>query len=152
MAPETTRRTNEPLAVLCEKVPVETWLVVVALEKSQAGELNEVAVADVVFCQQSEVVVQLAAALGVATCVVDSTPSGRTFETRFVGHVGLGTNDGLDSLRLALAVEVEHAVHVPVVGDAERRLPVGNGRTHQFVETRCAVEHRKLGVNVEVCE
>ena len=69
-----------------------------------------------------------------------------------VGHVGLGADDRLDPLLVALLVELERAVHVAVIGHADRRLPVGDGLGDQLVEARRAVEHRELGVDVEVGE
>jgi hypothetical protein len=39
-----------------------------------------------------------------------------------------------------------------VVGDAERRLTVGDRLGDEIVEARRAVEHRELGVDVEVGE
>jgi hypothetical protein len=39
-----------------------------------------------------------------------------------------------------------------VVGDPEGGLAVGGGGGHQLVEARRAVEHRVLGVDVEVGE
>ena len=49
-------------------------------------------------------------------------------------------------------VEVEDAVHVAVVGDADRRLPVGRRLGHDVLDPRRAVEHRVLGVQVQVDE
>ena len=49
-------------------------------------------------------------------------------------------------------VEVEDPVHVAVVGDAERRLAVGDRRRDQVVDPGRAVEHRELGVGVQVGE
>ena len=59
---------------------------------------------------------------------------------------------GLTPCRSALLEEVEHPVHVAVVGDPERRLPVGRRLGDEIVEARRAVEHRELGVDVEVGE
>jgi hypothetical protein len=39
-----------------------------------------------------------------------------------------------------------------VIGDADRRLPVGNGLADQLVEARRTVEHRELGVDMEMAE
>ena len=89
---------DEALVVLREQLPVEARLVVVALEEGPAGELDQVAVADVVLGQQREVVVELLAALGVAAGVVDAAPAGRALAAVVVGHVGLGADDRLDAL------------------------------------------------------
>ena len=50
------------------------------------------------------------------------------------------------------AVEVEDAVHVPVVGDPDRGLAVGGGLGDDVRDARRAVEHRVLGVQVEMHE
>jgi hypothetical protein len=39
-----------------------------------------------------------------------------------------------------------------VIGHADRRLPVGDRLGHHLVEARRAVEHRELGVDVEMGE
>ena len=49
-------------------------------------------------------------------------------------------------------VEVEDPVHVAVVGDPERRLAVGDRRRDEVVDPGRAVEHRELGVGVQVGE
>ena len=66
-----------PVVVLLEQLPVHPGLVVVALEEREAGELDQVAVPDLVLGQQDEVVVELLAALGVAARVVDPAAAGR---------------------------------------------------------------------------
>ncbi len=49
-------------------------------------------------------------------------------------------------------VEVEDPVHVPVVGDPDRRLAVGHGGSDDLGDPGRAVEHRVLGVHVQVGE
>ena len=49
-------------------------------------------------------------------------------------------------------VHRQDAVHVAVVGDADRGLPVGGGRGHDVADPRRAVEHRVLGVQVQMDE
>ena len=65
-------------------------------------------------------------------------------------HVRLGTDDGFNSLLLTLTVEVEDPVHVAVIGNAKRGLTIGHRCRNKFIETRGAVEHGELGVNMEV--
>ena len=69
-----------------------------------------------------------------------------------VGHVGLGADDRLDALATALLVELQRSVHVAVIRDAHRRLPVGHGLRHQLVQAGRTVKHRELGVHMEVGE
>ena len=68
---------DQPVGVLLEQLPVHPGLVVVALHEGEAGQLDQVLVAGLVLGQQREVVVELLAALGVATGVVDPAPAGR---------------------------------------------------------------------------
>ncbi len=143
---------DEALVVALQQLPVQAGLVVVALEEGQAGQLDEVAVAGVALGQQGEVVVELAAALRVAPGVVHPAPAGRALRAVVVGHVGLGAEHRRDPLGLAGPVEVEDPVHVAVVRDADGRLPVGRRRRDQVLDPRRAVEHRVLGVDVEVGE
>ena len=143
---------DQAVGVLLEQLPVHPGLVVVALHEGQARQLDQVLVTGLVLGQQREVVVELLAALGVATGVVDPAPAGRSLAAVVVGHVGLGADDRLDPLLVALAVEVERAVHVAVIGDADRRLAVADGLGDELVESSRAVEHRELGVDVEVGE
>jgi hypothetical protein len=152
VATEAAGRGDEALVVLLEQLPVQTRLVVVALQKRPAGELDEVAVAGFVLGEQREVVVELAPALGVAARVVDAAAPGRAFAAMVVSHVGLGAEDRLDALLAALLVELECPVHVAVIGQPERRLPVGDRFGHEFVQAGGTVEHGELGVHVQVGE
>ncbi|CAB4582032.1 unannotated protein [freshwater metagenome] len=149
---ETTGGGDEALVMTFEKLPVHAGLVVVPLEERQAGQLDEVLVAGVVLGEQREVVVELPPAFGLASGVVHQSTPCRAFETGLVRQVGLGADDGFDPVRPTFLVEVEHAVHVSVVGHAEGRLSVLDRLGHQLVELRGAVEHRELGVNMQVRE
>ena len=116
---------DQTLGVLLEQLPVDAGLVVVALHERQARQLDQVLVAGLVLGQQGQVVVELGAALGVAARVVDAAPPRGALRAVIVGHVGLGADDRLDPLLVAFLVEVQRAVHVPVIGHADRRLSVG---------------------------
>ena len=143
---------DEPVVVLGEELPIQPGLVVVPLEERLARELDQVAVADLVLGQQGQVVVELLAPLRVTARVVDAAAARRALAAVVVGHVGLGADDRLDPLPPALLVELERPVHVAVIGDAESRLTVGDRPCHQLVEPGRSVEHRELGVDVEVGE
>jgi hypothetical protein len=69
-----------------------------------------------------------------------------------VGLVELGADDRLDSLLLGRLVEVEDPVHVAVIGDPHRRLTVGRGGGDHIGHPRRAIEHRELGVQMEMGE
>ena len=60
--------------------------------------------------------------------------------------------DGLDPLGLRLLVELNGPEHVAVVGHPDRGLTVLDGLRHHLVEARRPVQHRELGVDVEVGE
>ncbi len=143
---------DQPVVVLLEQVPVDARLVVVALEEGQAGQLDEVPIALVGLGQQGEVVVELLSALGLAAGVVDPAAPHRSLGPVLVRHVRLGADDRLHALLAALLVELEGAVHVAVIGDPDRRLAVTRRLRHEFVEPGSPVEHRELGVDVEVGE
>ena len=152
MATQTARGGNQALAVLGQYIPVDSGLVVVPLHEGPAGHLDQVPVAHVVLRQQGEVVHQLAAAIRLATRVVNSASSRRALETGVMGHVCLGAQNRLDPTVAAGPVEVQDPVHVPVVGDPERRLAVGHRSVHQLADPGCPVQHRELGMDVEVGE
>ncbi len=149
---EATSGGDQPLGVLLEQLPVHSGLVVVALHERQARQLDQVLVAGLVLGQQGEVVVELLAALGVATGVVDPSAPRGTLAAVIMGHVRLGADDRLDALLVALLVEVQRSVHVAVIGHPDGRHPVGDRLGHHLVQPRRPVEHRELGVDVEVGE
>ena len=97
-------------------------------------------------------VVELLAGLGVAAAVVDAAPAHRPLEARLGRLVGLDADDGLDPGLVGRLVEVEDAVHVAVVGDPDRRLAVRHRPGDDVGHPGRTVEHRELGVLVQVGE
>ena len=75
-----------------------------------------------------------------------------SLEARGVREVALHAEHGLDAGGLGRGVQLERAVHVPVVGDPDGRLPVGGGGGDDLADPRGPVEHRVLGVEVQVDE
>ena len=67
-----------------------------------------------------------------------------------VDEVGLEAEDRLDAVLLAGLVELDGAVHHPVVGEPERGLAERGGAGGQALDVRGAVEQRVLGVDVQV--
>ena len=59
---------------------------------------------------------------------------------------------GLMPAALAAVYSSQRAVHVAVVGDADGRLPVGGGGRDDFTDPRGPVEHRVLGVQMQMDE
>ena len=65
-------------------------------------------------------------------------------------HVCLSANDWLNTLLFALSIKIERSVHVAVIGHAQRGLTIGYGCCNQLVKSRCAIQHRKLGMDMQV--
>ena len=135
-----------------QELPVDTGLVVVTLEVGGRGELDEVPVALRGLGEDGQVVVELLASLALAARVVDAAPANRALVTGLRGHVGLGADDRRDAAFAALLVEVEDAVHVAVIGDRQSGLAVGHRGSDQVADPGRPVEHRVLGVGVQVDE
>ncbi len=147
---QATRGRDQALVMLREQFPVQSGLVVVALEVRGGGQLHQVAVALDRLGQKGEVVVELLAALDIAAGVVHPAPAHWALVARLARHVGLRADDGHDVLGPARLVEVQDPVHVPVVGDPERGLPVGCRGRYQIFDPRRTVEHGELGVGVQM--
>ena len=124
----------------------------VTLEERKAGQLDEVAVALIGFCQKSQVVVLLLTAFVRTAVVVHFSATRNAFCAVIKRHVGLGADNGFDALLLALFVEVDDSIHVAVVGNSQCRLAILHGFRDQFIEARCSVEHGEFGVNMQVCK
>ena len=151
-APQTAGGGDHTGVVSLEELPVQPGAVVVALQEGGAGELHQVAVALGGLGQQGQVVVELLALLALSPGVVYAPPAHGALVAGLGRHVGLHPDHGGDVLLPAGLVEVEDPVHVPVVGDAHRRLAVGLGRGHDVGHPGGPVEHGELGVGVEVGE
>ena len=122
-----------------QEIEVHAGLVVVTLEERLGGELHQVVVADVVLGEQDHV-------------VADVLAPGRPVEAGPWRDIGLDADDRLD-LGLGRSLhEVDHAIHDTVVGDRHSRLAVGRSRLDDFVHPGRAIEHRELGVQMQMCE
>jgi len=152
MSSEATARRDEPVAVSREQLPVHSGLVIEPFEKREAREFDEIAITARVLCEQGQVVIHLPTVLGVAAGVIDASASTRTLASAFVRHVRLGADDRRDAVSATLAVEIQHSVHVSVIGDAERGLTIASSRLHQFVQAGGPVQHGILRVDVKVGE
>ncbi len=136
---EAAGRADEPLVVLLEQLEVDARLLEEPVEVRVRRHLDQVAVPLRALGQQREVVdVVLVAAGPVVAARRD--------------HVGLGADDRGQVGVARGPVEVEDAVHVAVVGDADRRLAVGGRRGHHLGDAGRTVEHREFRVQVEVHE
>ena len=136
---EAAGRRGDALVVTLEQLPVAARLVVVAVEVRAARDLDEVAVALVGLGEHREVEDLVLGAL-------------RPVEARRVGEVALHAEHRLDAGVARGRVHRERAVHVPVVGDADRGLAVGGDRRDDVADPRRTVEHRVLGVQMQMDE
>ena len=138
-AAEASGRRGDALVVALEQLPVAAGLVVVAVEVRGARDLDEVAVALVRLGEHREVEDLVLGPL-------------RPVEARRVGEVALHAEHRLDA-RVARRLYIgSDAVHVAVVGDADRGLTVGRDGRDDLADPRRTVEHRVLGVEVQVDE
>ena len=152
MATEAPGGCDDALGVALQQLPIEARLVVVPLHVGATGQLDEVLVAGVVLGDEGEVVVELGAGVGVTPGIVDPAPPGRALVATVVGHVGLEADDRLHVSLATLPIEIQNAVHVAVIGDAQRRLAIGGRRGDELAEASSTVEHRELGVDMQVGE
>ena len=143
---------DETVVIALQQLPVDARLVVVTLEVGGRRELDEVPVALCGLSEDGQVVVELLASLPLAARVVDAAPPYRALVTGLRCHVGLGADDRRDAALAALFVEVEDAVHVAVIGDRQSGLAIGHRSGNQISDPRRPVEHRVLGVRVQVDE
>ena len=95
-------------------------------------------------------VVHLAARLGFSTRVIHPASARRPLRAMLMSHVCLSTNDWLNTLLFALSIKIERSIHVAVIGHAQRGLTIGHRCCNQLIKSRCAIQHRKLGVDMQV--
>ncbi len=132
---EAARQRDHALRVAREQVHVHVGLAApVALQVARRAELHQVAEALVAAGEQGQVVALVADRVRLDV----------------VHQVGLDADDRLDPVLAAGLVVLHRAVHHAVVGEAQRGLPERRRALGQRVDAAGAVEHRVLGVNVEV--
>ncbi len=125
---------HEPLRVSGQVAPVDARLVVVALEESGRGELDQVPVALVRLGEERQVRVALLL-LG-----------------RVVADVDLAADQRLDALLPGVLVELDGAGERAVVGERDGRHLELRGAGRQIGDPAGPVEDREFGVDVEVDE
>ena len=106
---KTRGQTNHPFGMLFERLDIYARLVVKTLDIRHAVQLNEVAVADVILCDEHE--------------VVEAAVAPRLLVHVFAG-VELAADDGFEIRLLHRLVEGEHAEHVAVIGDRHAGHPL----------------------------
>ncbi len=132
-------RRDETLAVVLEQLEVDAGLRVEAVEVGVRRDLDEVAVAGVRLGEERQV-----------EDLVVGAP--RPIEPAAAREVRLRAEDRSEARFPRRPVEVENAVHVPVVGDPDCRLAVGGRGGDDVGDAGGAVEHGELGVQMQVHE
>ena len=148
---------DEPGAVPLEQLPVEARLEVVALEAGQRGQPEEVVHADGVLGPQGHVGVALLAATGagvVGRALVEAAAEveGPPLEPALRGVVALEADDRVEAPGLRPLVELVGAVQVAVVGHRDGGHALSLDLVEQVGQPCGTVEHRVLGVHVQVHE
>ena len=121
-ATQASRQADQTLGALGEQLAIDPRLVVVALEMRCADQLDEVAVAGIVACEQDQVV---GIPVGPALAIM---PRAR-------GHVHLTSQHGIDLCRTRGGVEIDRSVEDAMVGDGDGRLAHRLGAVDEFFDT-----------------
>ena len=148
---------DESGAVALKQLSIEARLVVIPLEAGEGREPEEIVHAGRRLGPQGHVRVAVLAPAGrrvlrgsfvEAAAEVEGPP----LEPALWGVVALEADDGVDPQRLRLLVELVGAVQIAVIGHGNRR-HIQPLRLREEVRDPCrAVEHRVLGVDMQVDE
>ncbi len=139
LAVEAGRQSDQALAVAGEVLPVDAWLVVVAVDVRVGDEPAQVQIAGPVLREEDEVE---RLGVGLALLVRHRSP----------GDVRLHADDRLDVPGAAGLVERDRAVQRAMVGQRERIEALLGRRIDQLGDPAEAVEQAEFGVDVEVGE
>jgi hypothetical protein len=153
LAADAAGRRDEAVGVQGEELAVDARLEVVALHGGQRAHPEEVVHAAGGPGEQRHVGVCAAAADVVAAgAVVAPADPGLVAAVGAGGEVGLDADDRLDAVGAGLGPELVGAEDVAVVRGRDGRHAHLGGALEQLVDARGAVEHRVLGVDVQVRE
>ena len=137
VAAQAGRHADKALVVLLEQFIIDAGTVIKAPGEGLAVQVHQVFIAGLVFAQQDQVAVF---ALGVALFL-------------HVGaHVDLAADDGMDALRLAGLVKIDHAVQHAVVGDGAGVHAQLLQALGQFLDAAGAVQQAVFRVQVQMRE
>ena len=142
---------DQALAVPSEQLAVHPRLVEVALEAGQGGHPEQVVHPGRGAGQQGEVGVGAAAGDVVLAGLAPAHP-GAVEPAGAGSQVSLHPDDRLDAVLARLLPELVGAEHEPVVGGGQRGHAHPGGLGEEIVDLGRAVEHRVLGVRVQVNE
>ena len=134
---QTGRQGDQALAVLPQQLHINAGFDVKALCPGHGNHIGEVAIALFIFTQQHQMA---------ALCVkfVDLVKPGAVLGR----HIDFTADDGLDSLRLAGAVEINHTVHDAVVCNGAGRLAQLPDRPGQVPDAAGAVQQAELRMDM----
>ena len=126
-----------PLECCAQQVLVDARLVVEAVEVAGGDQLDQVAVAFLVFAEQDEVVVAVRVAPVLMALLRD---------------IDFAADDRVDSSRVGGVVELDRAEQVAVVGHGDGGHLLFCHRLHQAADFAGAVEQRVIGMAMQVDE
>ena len=150
-------RADETGAVALKQLSIESRLVVIPLEAGEGREPEEIVHAGRRLGPQGHVGVAVLAPAGrrvLRGSLVEAAAEveGPPLKPALRGVVALEPDDGVDPQRLRLLVELVGAVQIAVIGHGNRR-HIQPLRLREEVRDPCrAVEHRVLGVDMQVDE
>ena len=134
---EAAAQADQALGVGRQQLEINPGFIIKPIEVGDGGQFNQVVVANLVGCQQHEVV---RPCVEVGLLVTVAAP----------GHIGLDAQDRLNAGFPAPLVKLNQAVHDAVISQPKRGHLVLRRPADQLVNFRQAVEQRVVGVNVEV--
>ena len=123
--------------ILLKQLPIHPRPVVKAFKVRLGGELDQIAVARLVFRQQHKVVTLI-------TVIMT--------EAAILGNIHLATNNRLDAGFFGCLVELDSAIHDTMVGYRQAVHPQLFGPCHQLGDTAHAIQQTILGVDVKMSE
>ena len=135
---QTRREGDQSLRVLGEKFLAHARLVVKAVQRGFGDNLDQVAIAEIVFSENDEMVVAVA--------------FGRSAMIFLLADVKLATENGLDARFFGGVDEGDRAEDVAVVGHGDRGHAELFHASDQALDLAGAVEHGVVGVKVKVDE
>ncbi len=137
VAAQACRERDQALGVAREQVLIDARLVVEAVEVAGGNQLDEVAVAFLVFAQQHQVVV----AVGFAA-----------HADALLGDVDFAADHGVDAVFLGLVIELDGAEEVAVIGHGDGGHFLLGHHLHKLRDLAGSVEQRVVGVAVKMNE
>ena len=136
---QTRRERDDALVVLPQQLHIDARPVIEAVEIPARDHIAEVAVARLVLAEQHEVI-----RLAVERVLL--------VEARARRDIDLAADDRLHARGLRRAVEVDHAVHVAVVGDGDGLLPDLLHARHDVADAARAVEQAVFRMHMQMHE